>query len=506
MARKIIFPGVGNFGKAMQSLRSLGYFDALLNYLRKDGKFFGICVGMQCLFEGSDEAQEEGAQGLGLIPGRVTKFDCSTRSVPHMGWNKVFLHKTDASGNSTPYGIDFKNHYYFVHSYRVTPSTDNSDWMLGSTLYGEDRFISTIQKGNILGVQFHPEKSGQAGLRLLASFLSDDCWLKGPCRTLEPEIPTDKDFLTKRIVACLDVRANDQGDLVVTKGDQYDVREEGQVRNLGKPIALAKQYYEEGADEIAFLNITSFRSCPLQDQPMLEVLQGASLEVFVPLTVGGGIRDIANPDGSVTPASEVAGAYFRAGADKVSIGSDAVDAAEAYWKCKKLTGSTPIETIARSYGSQAVVVSIDPRRVYVTDPKETEHHTIATAQPGPQGEKFCWFQCTSQGGRTGRDLDVVQLAIACQKMGAGELMINSIDRDGTGLGFDLELIQQVRENTSLPLVASSGAGCSAHFQQVFSLNPPPEAALAAGIFHRKSLPLPVLKSELVAMGLEVRSN
>lgn len=490
----------------MKSLHQLGYFDALLSYLKRDGKFFGICVGMQCLFEGSDEAVEEGTQGLGLIPGRVTKFDAGARSVPHMGWNRVFVHKTDASGNVMPYSIESKNHYYFVHSYRVTPSHENSGWMLGSTLYGEDRFISAIQKGNVLGVQFHPEKSGQAGLRLLSAFLSGDLWLKGDCRTVEPEMPASKDFLTKRIVACLDVRANDQGDLVVTKGDQYDVREEGEVRNLGKPVALAKQYYEEGADEIAFLNITSFRSCPLQDQPMLEVLQRTSLEVFVPLTVGGGIRDMVNPDGTVTAASEVAGAYFRAGADKVSIGSDAVDAAEAYWASLELTGTTPIETIARSYGSQAVVVSIDPRRVYVSDPKQTNHHTIPTTQPGPNGEAFCWFQCTSQGGRVGRDVDVVQLAVACQRMGAGELMINSIDRDGTGLGFDVELIQQVRASSSLPLVASSGAGCSAHFHEVFSLHPPPEAALAAGIFHRKSLPLPLLKSELEAMGLQVRSN
>jgi glutamine amidotransferase/cyclase len=138
------------------------------------------------------------------------------------------------------------------------------------------------------------------------------------------------------VIACLDVRANDAGDLVVTKGDQYDVRDKAgdhEVRNLGKPVELAAQYYADGADEVVFLNITSFRSLPLADQPMLEVLRRTSAQVFVPLTVGGGIRDVMAADGVTveTPALAVAAAYFRAGADKVSIGSDAVLLAEAYY-------------------------------------------------------------------------------------------------------------------------------------------------------------------------------
>ena len=133
----------------------------------------------------------------------------------------------------------------------------------------------------------------------------------------------------KRIIACMDVRANDQGDLVCTKGDQYDVREKadgdgakGNVRNLGKPVALAKKYYEQGADEITFLNITGFRDCPLTDTPMLSLIEEASKEIFVPLTVGGGIRGFTDANGVKTTSLEVADAYFRAGADKVSIGSD----------------------------------------------------------------------------------------------------------------------------------------------------------------------------------------
>lgn len=130
--------------------------------------------------------------------------------------------------------------------------------------------------------------------------------------------------LVKRVVVALDVRSNDDGDLVVTKGDMYDVRElnegkgRGGVRNLGKPVALAKRYYQEGADEIAFLNITSFRTGVIEDMPMLQVLEEASRCIFVPLTVGGGIRSYSHSTtGQTYSALEVASRYFRAGADKV---------------------------------------------------------------------------------------------------------------------------------------------------------------------------------------------
>lgn len=147
-------------------------------------------------------------------------------------------------------------------------------------------------------------------------------------RSLDADIKTET-TLTKRVVVALDVRSNDHGDLVVTKGDQYDVRENhkegvvegrGGVRNLGKPVSLARRYYQEGADEIAFLNITSFRQGVIEDMPMLQVLEEASKNIFVPLTVGGGIRSYTEPiSGRTWSALEVASRYFRAGADKVCL-------------------------------------------------------------------------------------------------------------------------------------------------------------------------------------------
>lgn len=164
--------------------------------------------------------------------------------------------------------------------------------------------------------------------------------------------------LSKRVIACLDVRANDNGDLVVTKGDQYDVREsesegtDNAVRNLGKPVELAQRYFDEGADEVTFLNITGFRDFPLGDLPMLEVLKQASENVFVPLTVGGGIRGFTDGDGKTYTALEVAAEYFRSGADKVSIGGDAVEAAEEYMRNGNVpTGNSCIEQISEVYGT-----------------------------------------------------------------------------------------------------------------------------------------------------------
>ncbi|KAJ3339267.1 hypothetical protein HDU91_001044, partial [Kappamyces sp. JEL0680] len=298
-----------------------------------------------------------------------------------------------------------------------------------------------------------------------------------------------------RIIACLDVRSNDHGDLVVTKGDQYDVREHsGEVRNLGKPVELARRYYEEGADEVTFLNITSFRDCPLEDTPMLEVLKKASETVFVPLTIGGGIRDMTQPDGRIISALDVAGEYFRSGADKVSIGSDAVYIAEEYTRGNKSTKNA-ISMISYVYGAQAVVISVDPKRVYVSSPADTTHTTTATARPGPNGEKYCWYQCTVKGGREARDLDVVQLTSACEALGAGEILLNCMDHDGMNQGYDLELIAMVKKAVRIPVIASSGAGAPEHFDEVFRATNA-EAALAAGIFHRREVAIEAVKKYL----------
>ena len=126
------------------------------------------------------------------------------------------------------------------------------------------------------------------------------------------------------------------------------------------------------------------------------------------------------------------------------------------------------------------MVSVDPRRISVKSPKATSHHTIATKYPGPSGELYCWYQCTIKGGREGRDIDVQQLVTAVEAMGAGEILLNCIDKDGTKNGFDLELINDVKSAIKIPVIASSGAGNPSHFVDVFE-NTQTDAALGAGM-------------------------
>lgn len=487
-AERLVFPGVGNYGAMMHSLREQGLIEVLLRYLHDDRPFFGICVALQALFESSEEAPEEA--GLGIIPGRVKRF-ATDLAIPHIGWNGIKVQQP----SRLFHGFTGQEKFYFVHSYHV--ETAHTADVLTSTDYGCE-FVSSVQKGNIIATQFHPEKSGKAGLKLLENFLDTSR------EAIIPQSCPAKTKLAERIIACLDVRSNDQGDLVVTKGDQYDVREDGDVRNLGLPIELAREYYQQGADEVTFLNITAFRDFPLQDMPMMEVLRKSSEKVFVPLTVGGGIRDFTDCNGRSYSALEVASEYFRSGADKVSIGSDAVLIVEEVLKSGKATGLSSIEQIARVYGNQAVVISVDPRRVYVRHPEDTPHPVIKTAFPGKNGEEYCWYQCTVRGGREGRDLDAITLAKVCEQLGAGEILLNCIDKDGTNSGFDLELINAVKKAVSIPVIASSGAGCAEHFLNVFT-ETDAEAALAAGIFHRKEVPVGKVKQFLQENGVEIRS-
>ncbi|MGD2270260.1 MAG: imidazole glycerol phosphate synthase subunit HisF [Desulfobacterales bacterium] len=478
-AAKLVFPGVGAFGNMMRILSENNYVEPLKTYLRSNRPFLGICLGLQALFEGSDEAPD--VRGLGLLTGSVRKFAIPL-SVPHIGWNGLNIRQPSYIFK----GIGSKEKFYFVHSYHVV--TEDDAIVLTTTDYGYE-FVSGIQQGNLIATQFHPEKSGDAGLRILKNFIESSR------EKISTPYSSARSRLAKRIIACLDVRSNDQGDLVVTKGDRYDVRENGAVRNLGKPVELARRYYQEGADEITFLNITGFRDFPLEDMPMLEVLRQTSKNVFVPLTIGGGIRDYTDKNGRHYTALEVAAEYFRSGADKVSIGGDAVLIAEQFLKSGRKTGKSSIEEISRVYGNQAVVISIDPRRVYVKSAEAVKHQVIETAFPGPKGERCCWYQCTIKGGREGRDLDAITLAQIGEKMGAGEILLNCIDRDGTNLGFDLELIKAVKKAVSIPVIASSGAGRVAHFYEVFTESEA-ESALAAGIFHRREVPIADVKNFL----------
>lgn len=534
--QKLIFPGVGNFGHFVKQLHERKLIEPIKNYIDSGRSVLGICVGLQTFFEDSEESAGSKYEGLAYLRFNLKKFNINDpmfvetnkrKSVPLIGWNNIDSIEVDGDSllaEKALYGLNIHSKYYFVHSYAAIVTKDNEQiirqaikngWNFAYATYGSETFIAALSYKNLFATQFHPEKSGVAGIKIIRAFLADEKFETVSPRDYQllKNVTRSLDGLTRRIIACLDVRTNDQGDLVVTKGDQYNVREsttngDSNVRNLGKPVELATRYYNQGADEVTFLNITSFRESPLKDLPMLEVLRRAAENIFVPLTVGGGIKDMKDPiTGKIVPAVQVADLYFRSGADKVSIGSDAVLIAEQYYENKTKTGKSSIETISATFGNQAVVISVDPKRKYLNSPSDTKMESIKItdeAYYGPNGEKYCYYQVTSQGGRYVHELGALELCLACEALGAGEILLNSIDNDGSNKGYNLELLNQIKTRVSIPVIASSGAGKPEHFKQVFDMECGIDAALGAGLFHRHEYTVNDVKKYLASEGMDVR--
>jgi imidazole glycerol-phosphate synthase subunit HisF len=256
-------------------------------------------------------------------------------------------------------------------------------------------------------------------------------------------------MLTKRIIACLDVR-----DGRVVKGVQFV-----DIIDAGDPAALAARHARDGADEIVLLDITATHE---GRHTLLDTVRRTALELFVPLTVGGGIRSADN-----------AARVFEAGADKVSVNSAA------------LADPALIEAIGRSFGAQAVVVAIDARR------------DADAVDPVRDAQVFV------NGGRKLAGRRVVEWAREAESRGAGEILLTSMDADGTRAGFDCELTAAVSESVNIPVIASGGAGTVAHFAEVFGRGKA-DAALAAGIFHFGVSSARALKQYLAAAGVPVR--
>jgi cyclase len=256
-------------------------------------------------------------------------------------------------------------------------------------------------------------------------------------------------MLTKRIIACLDVHGGR-----VVKGVQFV-----DLVDAGDPAALAARHAREGADEIVLLDITATHE---GRQTLLDTVGRTARELFVPFTVGGGIK-----------SAEEAAQVFEAGADKISVNSAA------------LKHPSLISEIGKSFGAQAVVVAIDARR----DP--------ATKDPVRDAQVFV------QGGRKPAGRRVVEWAREAEERGAGEILLTSMDSDGTRAGFDCELTAAVSEAVNIPVIASGGAGTVAHFADVFGRGKA-DAALAASIFHFGVSSARSLKEELVMAGVPVR--
>ena len=252
-----------------------------------------------------------------------------------------------------------------------------------------------------------------------------------------------------RFIPCLDVDAGR-----VVNGVNFE-----NLRDAGDPVELAARYDAEGADELTFLDITASSG---GRQTMYDLVRRTAEHVFIPLTVGGCVRSVGDID-----------ALLRAGADKVSLNTAAIARPD-------LLGEA-----ARQFGAQCVVLSVDARRVRPGTP------------PTPSG-----FEVTTHGGRTGTGIDAVDWARRGTGLGAGEILLNSMDADGTEAGFDLELIRLVRAAVSVPVIASGGAGAVAHFAPAVAAGA--DAVLAASVFHFGTLRVGEVKRALRASGYPVR--
>mgnify|MGYP001198491928 FL=1 len=251
-----------------------------------------------------------------------------------------------------------------------------------------------------------------------------------------------------RVIPCLDV---DNGRVV--KGVNFE-----NLRDAGDPVELARRYDAEGADELTFLDITASSG---GRETMYDVVRRTAEQVFIPLTVGGGVRSVEDVD-----------RLLRAGADKVSINTAAVARPEL------------LREASERFGAQCIVLSVDARRV-------------VDGPPTPSG-----FEVTTHGGRRGTGIDAVEWARRGEELGVGEILLNSMDGDGTKDGYDLEMIRAVRAAVSVPVIASGGAGALEHFAPAIEAGA--DAVLAASVLHFGELTIGEIKGALRAAGVTVR--
>ena len=411
----------------MERLHAAGLVEPIQRWIDADRPFLGICLGLQLLFDGSDE---DGAVTLGVLPGRTRRLE-DAPTLPHIGWNQVERRRDHPAFDGIAPDADF----YFVHSYAGRP-TDADDVVVAET---SPRPVVRL-RGRPRPAR-RASSSTPSGAAPTASACSPTS-RPSSARTLPAS--RSRLMLRTRIIPCLDV-ANGR----VVKGTRFvDLVDEGD------PPELAERYAREGADEIVFLDITA---APEGRGTLLEIVERTARRAFIPLTVGGGVR-------SVDEMRDV----LRAGADKVSLNTAAVADPELIAAC------------ARKFGSQAVVVAIDARAT-------------------PDGR----WEVVVKGGREATGLDAVDWAERAATIGAGELLVTSIDRDGTQSGFDTDLLRAISSRVSVPVIASGGAAAPADFIAAV-VDGGAGAVLAASVFHRRLLSIDEVKDAMAAAGLSVR--
>jgi len=305
-AARLVLPGVGAFGAAAAELRARGLDGALRERVARGSPLLAVCLGLQLLCDGSDEAP--GVPGLGIVRGTCRRLPVGVR-VPHLGWNRVVANP-DARFVRTAEAA-------FANSYALSEAPPG--WQAAWTTHGAP-FVAAIERGDTLACQFHPELSGAYGGELLAR------WLGHGTRVSHAEPPPRAAGLLRRIVPCLDVR-----DGRVVKGVNFQG-----LRDAGDPAERAVRYEAQGADEIVMLDVAA---APAERATQVDVVRRVRAAIRIPLTVGGGVRSVAD-----------ARRLLGAGADKVSVNTAAVRRPDL------------LSELADAFGRQCVVLAIDARR------------------------------------------------------------------------------------------------------------------------------------------------
>ncbi|MBL0927234.1 MAG: imidazole glycerol phosphate synthase subunit HisF [Phycisphaerales bacterium] len=439
-AERLVLPGVGTFGAAMEGLHARGLVEPLRRRLAARRPTLCICLGLQLLGRASEESP--GVAGLGILPVSVTRFGDGGRGperlrVPQLGWNRVQAEdgcRVLRAGSA-----------YFANSFRIDASGQgeqalrSAGWRSAATEYG-GRFVSAVEceNGRVVACQFHPELSGPWGLGLIRRWLEG-----GPPGDDRAGAGLGSGLMT-RIIPCLDVNAGR-----VVKGVRFT-----NLRDAGDPAELAAAYEAQGADELVILDVSA---TPEGRANAAETVRAVRRVLSIPLTVGGGVR-----------AAEDAGRLLDAGADKVGVNTAAVERPEL------------IAEIASRFGAQCAVLALDAAR---------------------NTDGAGWRVVTRSGTRH-TTLDAAAWAARAAALGAGEILLTSFDRDGTRSGYDLDLLQAVSAAAGVPVIASGGADSAGHM--LAALRAGASAVLAASIFHDGVHTVGALKNELAAQGVAVR--
>lgn len=400
-----------------------------------------LCVCLGLQMLLEGSAETPGVAGLGVARGAAGKFSGAGLRVPQLGWNFV---APDAGCTMIEPGWA-----YYANSYRLAECPPG--WSPAWSAYG-GRFVAAMQRGEVLACQFHPELSGAWGAALLARWASGTHQAAGGKREAAGG---DAGSLPPRVIPCLDVR-----DGRVVKGVKFQ-----NLRDAGDPAELAAAYASQGADELVVLDVSATAE---GRRAALATVQRVRRAINIPLTVGGGVK-----------TEDDAAALLEAGADKVGVNTAAVERPEI------------LSHLAERFGCQAVVLAVDARRK-------------GQMVKGPNGQIGAGWEVVTRAGTVGTGIDAVEWARRAVGLGAGEILLTSWDRDGTGHGYDLELTAAIAQAASVPVIASGGAASPEHL--VEALTHGASAVLAASIFHDGVWTVGGVKRRLAELGVAVRTE